>query len=157
MNFLSFWCCNGKRERLIEGFHKLFCFYPFFFCIDATRVVKEEANPARYRRYANSLLASLNDRHVRIAFRGTLGLSMIHQHTAHHLRRNAHELAAVAPVDVVLVYQTHVSFMNKRRRLQRVIAAFPAQIKACQPPQLVIDDGQSLIQRLFVAAPEIFE
>jgi len=51
---------------------------------------------------------------------------VIDQDPAHNIRRDAEKMGAVLPLDVFLIDELQVSFMNKRGRLQRMVGALAA-------------------------------
>jgi hypothetical protein len=66
---------------------------------------------------------------------------MIHQQASHYLGRNAEEVGSVLPVYSRLIYQTQVSFVYQRGRLQGVIGTFTPQIIRRKLSQLIVDYG----------------
>jgi hypothetical protein len=66
---------------------------------------------------------------------------MIHKQASHNLRSNPEKMSAVLPVYPRLIDEFHVSLMNQRGWLQRVIHSFTPQIICRQLPQFIVDDG----------------
>src|SRR5262245_33892818 len=60
-------------------------------------------------------------------------------------------MGAVLPVDLALVYQPQKSFVNKRRRLERVAGTLTAHKPARQDAQLVVDERRQLIAGALIA------
>jgi hypothetical protein len=57
-----------------------------------------------------------------------MGAGAIDQDAPHHLTRHPEELPTVLPHDPPLIDQSHIRLVHERRRLQRVPAAFAAQL-----------------------------
>ena len=53
-----------------------------------------------------------------------------------------------------LVHQPDVGFVHQGRGLQRVLATLAAEVGAGQAMQLVIDQGEKLVDGVLIAAPE---
>jgi hypothetical protein len=60
-------------------------------------------------------------------------------------------MGAVLPINLALVYQPQKSFVNQRRRLERVARTFTAQKPARQTAQLVVDERRQLIASALIA------
>jgi len=57
-------------------------------------------------------------------------------------------------MNVLLIDQTNVRFVDQRGRLQRVALSFPAHVAAGEPVQLVVDQRIQLVERgLISVAP----
>ena len=67
--------------------------------------------------------------------------SVINQYVAHQLGSESEELSAVLPVQIILVHEAEIGFIDDSRSLQRVIRALPAHVVMCQPMQLLMDQG----------------
>ena len=70
---------------------------------------------------------------------------VIDQDAPHHLTRDAEELPAVLPHHPPLIDQPHIRLVHERRRLQRVPAAFAAQLPGRPAAQLLIHDRHELV------------
>jgi len=66
---------------------------------------------------------------------------MIYQQATHYLCSHSKKMGAVLPVHSRLVYESHISLMNQRGRLQSVIHSLPSQIISRQLTQFIVDDG----------------
>jgi hypothetical protein len=82
---------------------------------------------------------------------------VVNEDAAHHLRGDAEEVRAVLPLHLRLVYQTHVSLVDERGRLERVPDALLAQVARGEAPQLAVDDGQQVVQNPAVAVGQTDE
>ena len=69
----------------------------------------------------------------------------IDQDASHHLTRRPEELPAVLPHHALLIDQPHVRLVHERRRLQRVAAAFAAQLPGRPGAQLAIHHRHQLV------------
>ena len=54
-------------------------------------------------------------------------------------------MSATLPVDRVLAQQPHVGLVHERRRLQRVVAAVPAQMAGRAAAQLAVDKREQFV------------
>jgi hypothetical protein len=70
---------------------------------------------------------------------------MIDQDAPHHLTRDSEELPAVLPHDLPLIDQPQICLVHEGRRLQRVPAAFAAQLPSRPPAQVLIHDRHELV------------
>jgi len=64
---------------------------------------------------------------------------VIDQNPAHELRGKTDELCAALPVQVLLIEQAQVGFVNQRRPLQRVALTLTSQLSIGKPAQLPVD------------------
>jgi hypothetical protein len=67
---------------------------------------------------------------------------VIHQDTAHHLRRQAEEVSAVLPRHGILTNQPQIRFVHEGRRLQRMVPTLLSQVFGGLLSQSPIDQGQ---------------
>jgi len=81
---------------------------------------------------------------------------MIHKNPPHQLCGDAVKLRPILPAGVALVDQFQISLINQGGGLQRVALSFPAQIVPGESPQLAVNQGHQLIERLLVALPPIY-
>ena len=82
---------------------------------------------------------------------------VVDQDAPHHLRRDAKEVAPILPGYSILSNQPHEGFMDKRRRLERMILTFASQVGPRSPPQLVINERQHSVARRDVTFPPRLE
>jgi hypothetical protein len=75
---------------------------------------------------------------------------VIHQHPAHHPRRQRKEMIPVLPVHLLLAGQPQVSLVDQGRGLERMVGAFPLKLMMRRTAQLLINQRQQLIQRCFI-------
>ena len=80
---------------------------------------------------------------------------VINQDAAHHLRGDGEELSPVLPAGAPLVHQLQVRFVQKRRRLQRVVGPFPPHVKVRKPAQFFMDHGHQLVECRFIPVAPI--
>ena len=66
-------------------------------------------------------------------------------------------MRAIGPVNVSLVYETDVSFVDERGSLKSVTFSFAAHVTACEPVQFVIDQRIQLIQGGLVSIAPLSE
>src|SRR5690242_1483461 len=66
---------------------------------------------------------------------------VIHEQATHYLRSDTKKVGSVLPVYSRLIYQTQVSFVYQRGRLQGVIGTFTPQIIRRKLSQLIVDYG----------------
>ena len=59
----------------------------------------------------------------------------------------------IPPIDVPLVYQTQVEFVNQRGRLQREADSLAAKLAGGDAAQLRVDEWQQLIESIRVTTP----
>ena len=78
---------------------------------------------------------------------------MIHENSAHHLRRNAEKMRSIPPVAMPLIDQTQVELVHERGRLQREAAPFAAKLACGHPTQLRVDERQQLVEGIGVTSP----
>ena len=76
---------------------------------------------------------------------------MVHQDSAHHARREAEELGPVPPVDAALIHQPEICLVHERGGLKGMTCGFAAQVLGGKPVQLLVHDGEHLIEALLVA------
>jgi hypothetical protein len=75
---------------------------------------------------------------------------MIHQDSAHHLRRDRKEVQAVPPIHP-LADQPQIGLVNQRRRLKGMAGALATQIRRRLPPEFLIHQRQKIVLRARVA------
>src|SRR5262249_59194340 len=81
------------------------------------------------------------ERHVNDAAAAALGLAPtrnVDQHSAHHLRRHAKEVAAVLPTHLVPPQQTKTDLVHESSPLERDVRAPAADVAERHPDQLVV-------------------
>src|SRR5205085_9975811 len=88
---------------------------------------------------------------------GSARSCVVNQYAAHQLRGDCEEMGAVLPVCALLVNKFQISFVYKRRRLQRMIGALPAKIVVSQTPQFLINKRHQFVQRLAVSLAPSFK
>ena len=71
---------------------------------------------------------------------------------AHRSGGYREKVRSIFPLDVADVDEAQIRLMNKGRGLQRVARPLVAHLTAGQPPQLVVDDGDELLERSLIAA-----
>ena len=80
--------------------------------------------------------------------------SIIEQNPAHYLRRDAEEMGAILPLDLSLIDQTQVRFVDQRGRLQGMIRVLPPHVAVRQAMQFALNEGQEPFEgRLIAVAP----
>ena len=99
----------------------------------------------------DAAVSAMTDALLRVARPGVLD-----QHAAHHPRRHAEQVGTVLPVDL-LAGETQQRLVDQRGRLQGVIGALAAQLDPGQPPQLVVDGREQLVERLLPSAAPLGE
>ncbi len=103
-----------------------------------------------------SFFHCLVDRHSRktvTALVRTTTARVIHENSAHDLRRYAEEMRAIPPVAVPLVDETQVKLVNERRRLQREPTPFGTKLACGNATQLRVDERQQLVERIGITTP----
>ncbi len=83
---------------------------------------------------------------------GGLPLGVVHQDAAHHAGRDAEEVRPALPVDLVVVHQAQVRLVDQGRGLERVVAAFAAQVAARHLAQFLVDRRQEFLRGCHAAA-----
>jgi hypothetical protein len=73
---------------------------------------------------------------------------MIDENAAHQARRNPEEVRSVTPLDVPLVDEAHVGFVDESRWLERLSGDFTSHLSRGYAPKVVVDDRDQLIERL---------
>jgi hypothetical protein len=63
---------------------------------------------------------------------------VIDKDAAHHPGSNAEEVGAIAPMNLALVNQPNVGFMDERRRLERVAGRFVTHVAGRQTTQVFV-------------------
>jgi hypothetical protein len=76
---------------------------------------------------------------------------VINEYAPHYLRGNAEEVSAVLPLHPFLIDEPQECLVDKSRCLECVVLALAPHVAASQPAQLVIDEGQQLVQRRLIA------
>ena len=89
---------------------------------------------------------------VAAAARGTMLARIIEQDAAHLGGGHGHEMTA-AFERCALVHHADVGFVDERRGLHGVLAALAAEVGAGQAMQLVVDQGQKIVDGFFVPRP----
>src|SRR5262249_51554514 len=79
------------------------------------------------------------------------------QDLAHRSRRNSEKVRAVLPAWIGLIGQAQVSFVNQRRRLQRVARPLPTQMMMRNPPQLAINQRSQFRESSLVAVTPLHQ
>ena len=64
---------------------------------------------------------------------------VVHEHTAHHARRDAEEMRAVLPWNRPLRNQAQIRFVDDRCRLERVTGFLAAKVSGGQTAKLALD------------------
>jgi hypothetical protein len=82
---------------------------------------------------------------------------VVHQDPTHYLSSDTEEVCTVLPFYVALVDQLHVSLMNQRRRLQRVVSSLAAQIAPRQPTQFIVDVRKYEINYILISFRQLNE
>src|SRR5262249_16387957 len=75
------------------------------------------------------------------AFLRVMFARMIYQQATHYLCSDAKKVGSVLPIHSRLIYQTQVSLVYHRGRLQGVIGTFTPQIIRRKLSQLIVDYG----------------
>src|SRR5947207_3058707 len=89
---------------------------------------------------------------VAASFLRAMPARIIHQDAPHHACGDGEKVRAVLPLRLVVAAEPKVHLVDQCRGLQRMPVAFPPQVVMSQAPQLVVDDGHKLFQRLRVPA-----
>ncbi len=84
---------------------------------------------------------------ITTAFGRLHGARVLDQNLAHEIGGHAEEMSPVLPIDLGLVDEPHIGFVDQRGRLQGMARPFPAQMMIGQPAQLSIDERQQVIER----------
>ena len=90
------------------------------------------------------------------AFLPARSLRVIHQNVPHHARRNREEVGPILPVSV-RPSQPQIRFVNQRRGPQRLFRAPRAQTATRNLPQLIVNNGNQMIERVLIAAAQFAE
>jgi len=61
-------------------------------------------------------------------------------------------MRAIAPLNLPLIDQTHVRFVDQRGRLQCVIDRFVPKVTGGDAPELVVHQREQIVERLAAAA-----
>jgi hypothetical protein len=76
---------------------------------------------------------------------------VIDQDSSHGFGSSGKEVAATVPTDLALTQQTHVSFVNQRGRLERVLRALLGHFRARETTKLLVNNGQKLVGGVRIA------
>src|SRR6266542_1979850 len=76
---------------------------------------------------------------------------MVCKYVPHYGGGDGEKMAAILPLDVLLIYQTQISLVNKRRGLQSVPRVLAAHMRAGQPLQLWIYQRNQFLKGGLVA------
>lgn len=76
---------------------------------------------------------------------------MIHEDAAHHFGGDGQKVRAALPVNAAMVDEPQIGLVNKRRRLERVVAPLPAQIACRARSQISMDQTEGIVARLNVS------
>ena len=66
-------------------------------------------------------------------------------------------MRAILPVQISLVNQAHVGFVDQRRGLQRVVRPLQSHVPVSQPVQFLMDERRQSVERRFVSVAPIHE
>jgi hypothetical protein len=79
----------------------------------------------------------------------------VDEHSAHHLRRHAKEVAAVLPTHLVPPQQAKTDLVHESRRLKRDVRTLAGKVAERHPMQLVVDERYQMFKRALIAiAPD---
>ena len=112
----------------------------------------ERQHVAVARRHRANAIVQRHAHRAAEALAAALSLRVIDQDAAHHLRRHAEEVRAVLPDDALLADEPQVGLVNERRRLQRVLDPFAAEVGRGPPPELVVDHLHQVVARFQVTS-----
>ncbi len=101
-------------------------------------------------------LIKRNMRRAASAFPPARSLRVIHQNIPHYPRRHGEEMCPVLPVSV-RPCQPQIGFVNQRRGPQRLFRTPGAQTSARNLPQLIVNNGNQVIERVLIAAAQSAE
>ena len=76
---------------------------------------------------------------------------VIDEYPPHQARSHAKEVGPVAPVDLPLIDQSEVGFVNERGWLQRMAGFLAPQLRACDTAQVVVDNRDELVKGISFA------
>jgi hypothetical protein len=82
---------------------------------------------------------------------------MVHQDSAHYLRRDPKEVSAILPLYLPLIDELDVRLMYERCRLKRMIASLATEIAAGKPSKFVIYERVDPIDDLAVAVRQVYQ
>ena len=77
---------------------------------------------------------------------------MVDEDAAHHLRRQAEELRAILPDNMLLIDEAQIRLVHERGRLQGVGAPLAAQVGRGTAAKLLIDDRDETVARSRLAS-----
>jgi hypothetical protein len=93
-----------------------------------------------------------DDVDIAAAFFAVAAAGVVDKYTPHHLRRERIEMASVFPVGLALSGEFQIRLMHQCRGSKRVVAAFPPQLTAGPPPQLVVNDRDQAVPSVDITA-----
>ena len=76
---------------------------------------------------------------------------VIDEYPPHQARSHAKEMGPVAPVDMPLIDQSEVGFVDEGGWLQRMAGYLAPQLRACDTSQMVVDNRDELVKRVSFA------
>jgi hypothetical protein len=82
---------------------------------------------------------------------------VVAQHPAHDAGRDAEEVRAVLPADILLFDEAEVGFVDEGGGLDGVAGALAPHVVAREPPQLVVDQRHQPRERRLVAVAPLDE
>ncbi len=84
-------------------------------------------------------------------------LAGVIQQDAPHLRRRDRKKVPPAIHRRTLIRESNVGFVHQRRRLHRMLAALPPEVRSRQPVQFIVDERQQLIHCIPLTPPKLLE
>ena len=82
------------------------------------------------------------------AFASTASPRVVYQNTAHCFRTDRIEVCSTLPIDPALVDQTHESFVDQGRGLQRMTPTLGPKIPPGQLAELIVHERHELLSRV---------
>src|ERR1700681_2602391 len=80
---------------------------------------------------------------------------MVHQDAPHNLRGDSEKMQSVLPLDVLLIDQPKICFVNQVCGLQRETRIFVSQVACRLAMQFVVDSSEELVLRFSVAVTPV--
>jgi len=79
------------------------------------------------------------------------GSGVIHKNAAHQLGRDAKEMRAILPSKVLRAGQPNEGFIDQCCRLKGMVAPLAGHVSPSQSPELGLDEGEQVLERLGIA------